>query len=68
MATNKSVGLLNIVFGANLKSFNKAMKKAQRSVRKFGKSMQRTGANMTRNITLPVIALGAAAIKTFADF
>ena len=68
MASNKSIGLLNIVFGADLKGFNRAMKKAQRSIRKFGKSMQRTGANMTRNITLPVIALGAAAIKTFADF
>ena len=68
MASNKSIGLLNIVFGADLKGFNRAMKKAQRSIRKFGKSMQRTGANMTRNITLPVIALGAAAIKTFAEF
>ena len=68
MASNKSIGLLNIVFGADLKGFNRAMKKAQRSVRKFGKSMQRTGANMTRSITLPVIALGAAAIKTFAEF
>ena len=52
MASNKSIGLLNIVFGADLKGFNRAMKKAQRSVRKFGKSMQRTGANMTRSITL----------------
>ena len=68
MAQSKSVGFLKLVFGADLKGFNRAMKKAQKSVRKFGKSMQRTGANMTRNITLPVIALGAAAIKTFAEF
>ena len=40
MASNKSIGLLNIVFGADLKGFNRAMKKAQRSIRKFGKSMQ----------------------------
>jgi len=65
---SKSIGLLNIVFGADLRGFERAMKKAQKSVKKFGKSMQRTGANMTRNITMPVIALGAVAIKTFADF
>ena len=65
---SKSIGLLNIVFGADLRGFEKAMKKAQRSIKKFGSSMKRTGANMTRNITMPVIALGAVAVKTFADF
>ena len=53
----KSIGLLNIVFGADLRGFDRAMKKAQRSIKKFGSSMKRTGANMTRNITMPVIAL-----------
>ena len=65
---SKSVGLLNIVFGADLRGFTRAMKKAQRSIKKFGSSMKRTGANMTRNITMPVIALGAVALKTFANF
>ena len=65
---SKSIGMLNIVFGADLRGFERAMKKAQKSVKKFGKSMQRTGANMTRNITMPVLALGGVAIKTFADF
>ena len=66
--SSKSVGLLNIVFGADLRGFTRAMKKAQRSIKKFGSSMKRTGANMTRNITMPVIALGAVALKTFANF
>ena len=52
---NKSVGLLTIAFGADLRGFDKAMKKAQKSVKKFGASMQRTGENLTRNITLPVL-------------
>tara|TARA_R100001163_G_scaffold8617_4_gene8477 strand:+ start:1155 stop:3062 length:1908 start_codon:yes stop_codon:yes gene_type:complete len=64
----KSVGYLTIMFGANLKGFDKAMKKAQRSIGKFGASMQRTGETLTRNITLPVIGLGAAAIKMASDF
>ena len=52
---NKSVGLLTIAFGADLRGFDKAMKKAQRSIKKFGTSMQRTGQTLTRSITIPVI-------------
>ena len=56
------------MFGANLKGFDRAMKKAQRSIGKFGASMQRTGETLTRNITLPVLGLGAAAVKMASDF
>jgi hypothetical protein len=65
---NKSVGLLNIVFGADLRGFDRAMKKAQRSISKFGKRMERVGGNLTRNVTLPIIGLGAAAVKMASDF
>ena len=61
----KSVGYLTVMFGADLKGFEKAMKKAQRSIGKFGASMKRTGANLTRNVTLPIIGLGAVAVKTW---
>ena len=62
---NKSVGLLTIAFGADLRGFDRAMKKAQRSIKKFGTSLQRTGQNLTRNVTLPLVALGAASIRNF---
>ena len=62
---NKSVGLLTIAFGADLRGFEKAMKKAQKSIKKFGSSMQKTGKNLTRNLTLPLVALGAASIRNF---
>ena len=65
---NKAVGFLTFNFGANMGGFNKAMKKAQRSVGKFGKSMKRIGSSMTTNLTMPIVGLGAVAIKTFADF
>ena len=65
---NKSVGLLTIAFGADLRGFDKAMKKAQRSIKKFGVSMQRTGQNLTRNLTIPIAGLGIAAIKMASDF
>tara|TARA_R100001594_G_scaffold150602_2_gene212649 strand:- start:3194 stop:4993 length:1800 start_codon:yes stop_codon:yes gene_type:complete len=64
----KSVGFLTIMFGANLKGFDRAMKKAQRSIGKFGASMQRTGQTLTRNVTVPLAGLGVAAIKMASDF
>ncbi len=52
---NKSVGFLTIAFGADIRGFDKAMKKAQRSIKKFGTNMQRTGKNLSRNLTLTLI-------------
>ncbi len=62
---NKSVGFLTIAFGADLRGFDKAMKKAQRSIKKFGTNMQRTGKNLSRNLTLPLAAFAAASVKAF---
>ena len=64
----KSIGFLQIAFGADLRGLNRGLKKAQRSINKFGASMKRTGANLTRNITLPILGLGAIAVKTFMTF
>ena len=61
----KSIGLLNIVFGADLRGFDRAMKKAQKSITKFGKKTQRIGMNLTRNLTLPILALGAVSVRSF---
>ena len=68
MATGKSIGLLNIVFGANLKGFNRAMKKARMSMKRFGANMKRVGASMTTNMTMPLLAIGAAGVKLAAQF
>jgi hypothetical protein len=62
---NKSIGLLTVAFGADLRGFEKAMKKAQRSIKKFGTNMQRTGKNLSRNLTLPLAAFAAASVKAF---
>jgi hypothetical protein len=64
---NKSVGFLTVAFGADLRGFDRAMKKANRSIRKFGTNMQTIGSNLTRNITLPVLAIGGASIKMASD-
>ena len=64
----KSIGLLNIVFGADLRGFDRAMKKAQKSIAKFSTKMRNVGKKLTTNVTLPIIGLGVAAVKMAADF
>ena len=65
---NKSVGLLNFVFGANLEGFQRALKKGQKSLSKFGRNMEKTGRTMTMSLTLPIAGLGAASVKLASDF
>jgi hypothetical protein len=65
---NKSVGFLTVAFGADLRGFDKAMKKATRDIKRFGTNMKNVGQDLTRNITLPVVALGGASVKLASDF
>jgi hypothetical protein len=65
---NKSIGLLNIVFGADLRGFDRAMKKAQKNIKKFGTKMNAIGKDLTTKVTLPIIGLGVAAVKMASDF
>ena len=63
----KSIGSLVFNFGANLSGVDRALNKAQKRIKKFGKSMQKMGSTMTRNVTLPLLGLGAAAVKFGSD-
>ena len=65
---SKAIGFLNFKFGADLKGFDRAMKKAQKNLKKFGKNVERTGKNLTSSLTLPIAGLAAVSLKTFADF
>ena len=64
---SKSIGLLNIVFGADLKGFDNAMKKAQKKLKKFGSSMTRIGGTMSASVTLPILAAAGASVKMASD-
>jgi TP901 family phage tail tape measure protein len=59
---------LNVVFGADLKDFQKGMAQAQRGLADFGKKMESIGRNLTRLVTAPIVALGGASVKAFSDF
>jgi len=64
----KSVGYLTIMFGANLKGFERSMRKAQKSIHRFGVSMKNTGRTLTTSLTLPILGLGVASVKLASDY
>lgn len=65
---SKAIGFLNFKFSADLTAFERAMKKAQKNLKKFGKNLKKTGQTLSRNLTLPILGLGAAALKLGSDF
>lgn len=48
--------------------FNKTLKKMESDWRRYGRQMSLSGLQLTRSLTLPILGIGAAAIKSFADF
>ena len=62
------VGKLTVMFGADFKGFDKAMKTQQKKLAKWSRDTNRLGNTLTRNLTLPILALGAGAVKLASDF
>tara|TARA_R100000152_G_C6782155_1_gene218666 strand:+ start:531 stop:2186 length:1656 start_codon:yes stop_codon:yes gene_type:complete len=62
---NKTAKGLTFIFGADMKGFERAMKKSQRNIKKFGTDMKRMGRSLTMNLTLPMAAFAAASVKAF---
>jgi tape measure domain-containing protein len=58
---------LIVTIGAQTKQFDKALGASMSKMRNFGRSTKQLGRNMTRSLTMPIAALGAAAIKSAAD-
>jgi len=54
--------------GAKLDNFNKGMADVERATMKIGKKLEAVGKKMTMTVTLPLLALGGAAVKMSADF
>ena len=62
-----TIGRLNINLLASAQQFNKEMKAALKTFQNVGKKMQRTGKNLSRNVSAPIVALGGFAIKMASD-
>jgi len=62
-----SLASINIKFTADLKQFSSQMENVNRSLTKTGKNLQRVGTGLTASISLPLLGLGAIAVKSAAD-
>ena len=58
---------LIVTIGAQTRQFDKALGASMRKMQNFGRSTKQLGKSMTRSLTMPIAALGAAAIKSAAD-
>ena len=56
---------LSIKLSLNDKQFQSKLKKSMRSMKKFGGNMKSFGQSLSRNVTLPIVALGAASVAAF---
>ncbi len=57
---------INIRAGFDLAAFRTSAQNLTRSLRKTGKKLERTGKSFTRNLTAPLVGLGALAVREFA--
>lgn len=63
-----SIGTLTLNFRVDQKSLQSGLSKAQSSMDRVGRGMQKTGGNMSRYITAPILGIGAAAIGTAGSY
>jgi tape measure domain-containing protein len=62
-----ALGKLNLKLGIDVSDLDKELGKVERSMSRFGGKMQNIGTTLTQSLTLPIIGLGAASLKSFAD-
>jgi TP901 family phage tail tape measure protein len=59
---------LMVVVAGRTSEFEKAMKKAQSTMRTTSRELTSTGKSLTKAVTLPIVAIGAASLKASIDF
>jgi len=58
---------LNLKLGIDVSSLSRELGKLESRMSKFGSQMQNIGSTMTQSLTLPLLGVGAASLKAFAD-
>lgn len=61
------LGDLVVRIGADTRDLNKSLGRVQRNLRGMSSNITRLGQDMTRSLSLPLAAVGAAALKSAAD-
>jgi tape measure domain-containing protein len=59
---------INIRIGAKLNGLTNGIKQAQRELSGFANYASSVGQELSTKLTLPILGVGAAAVKSFADF
>ena len=62
-----TLGDLIVKIGADTADFNKQLGRMQRQMRSMTSNFETMGRSMTRSLTLPILGIGAAAVKSAAD-
>jgi tape measure domain-containing protein len=62
-----AIGKLLLKLGIDTTNLDKELGKVEKSMSKFGNTMKNVGSNLTASLTLPIIGLGAASLKAFAE-
>ncbi len=65
MGTNKT---LSVFLRLNSKQFTSGLKKVEGKLGKFSKQMGSVGSSLSTGVTMPLVGIGAAAVKTASDF
>jgi tape measure domain-containing protein len=58
---------LNVEMNLDLTPFEKALGRLQSRLSDLSRRMQQTGETLSQNLTLPILGVGAAAVKAFGD-
>ncbi|MDK2986540.1 MAG: hypothetical protein PWQ96_2184, partial [Clostridia bacterium] len=59
---------LVVKIGANLRDFERQMKRVTREISYLGSKLENTGKSLTAKVTLPILGVGAAAAKIGMEF
>jgi tape measure domain-containing protein len=62
-----AIGKLLLKLGIDTTNLDKELGKVEKSMARFGQNMSNLGSTLTQSLTLPIIGVGAAALKSFAD-
>ena len=62
-----ALGKLNLKLGIDVSDLDKELGKVERTMSRFGSKMKNVGTTLTQSLTLPIIGLGGASLKAFAD-
>ena len=63
-----TIGRLNVFLNADISGLNRGLKQASRRFTRFGRQMEGIGRSFTQNVTVPILAGGAAIVKASADW